>query len=194
LAALQRVGDEVPFEGLDAGLEQAALDEFARFRHLERRRQVVAVDDAVGGQEHRVLDAVLQLADVSRPVIREEHVDRRGADPPHLFAHVGRVLGHEMVGQQEDVVFALPQRRQEDGEDVDPVEEIEPEGLVLDQRFQVPVRGGDHADVRGQGLVAADPLALAFLQDPQEFDLDGGREVADLVEEEGPAFRFPSPR
>ncbi len=42
----------------------------------------------------------------------------------------------------------------------------------------------DDADVDVDALWATEPLDLALLQDPQQLDLDIGRQVADLVEED----------
>ena len=49
------------------------------------------------------------------------------------------VLLDEMVGQQQDVVLALAQRRQVDREDVEPVVQVLAERAVLDQ--PAPGRG-----------------------------------------------------
>jgi hypothetical protein len=43
------------------------------------------------------------------------------------------------------------------------MEQIGPELARLDFRFQVPVGGGDHADIRLDHLVRADTLDLALL-------------------------------
>src|SRR5207248_9272589 len=48
---------------------------------------------------------------------------------------------------------------------------------------EIAVRGGDDANV-GLDRVAAERLVLPFLQDAQELHLDGGGQLADLVEEE----------
>ena len=47
--------------------------------------------------------------------------------------------------------------------------------------------GGDDPDVGLDRLVAADPLELLLLQEPEDLALEHRRHVADLVEEEGPA-------
>src|SRR5713101_6740049 len=49
---------------------------------------------------------------------------------------------------------------------------------------EVPVGGDDEAKVGLERRGAADALELALLEDTEKFGLDGGRELADLVEKE----------
>ena len=73
-----------------------------------------------------------------------------------------------------------------DVEDVEPVVEVVPE---LAQRHRLPERavgGGDDPDVHLDRLDAAHPEEGAALQHPEQLDLGGRRDLADLVEEDGP--------
>ena len=76
-----------------------------------------------------------------------------------------------MIGEQQEIGFPLPQRRHEDREHVQPVVEVLAERAVLDRLLEVLVGGGDEAHVGFQGLGAAEPLVLAFLQHAQQLDL-----------------------
>jgi hypothetical protein len=49
---------------------------------------------------------------------------------------------------------------------------------------------GDHPHVDLDGLVAADALELALLEEAEQLDLGRRREIADLVEEQGAAVRL----
>ena len=60
-------------------------------------------------------------------------------------------------------------------------------GSRLDLFHQILVRGGDHPHVHPDRLLAPHPLELTLLEDPQQLDLDGRGDVADLVEEDGAA-------
>ena len=71
-----------------------------------------------------------------------------------------------------------------DREDVEPVEQVLRGTGRRRPAVQVLVGGGDHADVGADRLVAADPLELLLLQQPQHLGLRRRRHVADLVEEE----------
>ena len=146
------------------------------------------MDDAAVAHEHGSLDRVLELANVARPVIRREHVDRRRRDAPDALAVFARVLLDEVIGEQHDVRLPLAQRRREDGEDGQPVVQVGAEPPFLHQRFERLVGRGDQPDVDLDRCRAAETLDLALLQHAQQLDLGRRVEVADLVEEERPAF------
>ncbi len=140
------------------------------------------MDHALLAQEHRPFDAVFQLPDVARPVVLHQHVDGRRRKPLDLLAVFLGVFFQEMIGQQQHVGLALPQRRHVDGKDVQAVVEIAPEGAVFDRVFQVLIGGGDDAHVGLDGLVAAHPLEFFLLEHPQQPHLDVQADGADLVQ------------
>ena len=90
-----------------------------------------------------------------------------------------------MLRQQRNVAGALPQRRQADGDDAEAVKEVFPKGAALDGLAQVPVGGGDDADVQLDALLAAHLHELPLLDHPEELGLDVEAEIGDLVEEKG---------
>ena len=65
----------------------------------------------------------------------------------------------------------------------EPVEQVFAEQALLRQAAQVAVGGGDDPGVDQDGFVGADTLDLVRLQHPQQLDLAGQRQFADLVEE-----------
>ena len=71
-----------------------------------------------------------------------------------------------------------------DRQHADAVEKVLAKAARGDQRFQVLVRGGDDADTGGDRRVAADPLELSLLQEPQELGLRGRGHVAHFVQKE----------
>ena len=73
-----------------------------------------------------------------------------------------------MVGEQEDVILAVAQRRQADGEHVDPVVQILAEGTGLDGLFQILVRGRDDTHVGPAGSIAPDTFVFTLLQHARE--------------------------
>ena len=91
------------------------------------------------------------------------------------------------MDEGRDVARALAERRQDDGDDVEAVEEVLAELPRLHHRLEVAVRRGDDADVDRDRLVAADAPDLALLEGAEDLPLQREREVADLVEEEGRA-------
>src|SRR5262249_27223578 len=112
----------------------------------------------------------------------------------------------EMVEQHQQVVrravfagggqIAVTQGRQRDGEDAEAIVEVAAKLAFGDHALQVPVGGGDEADVRLDRLVAADSLKALLLQDPQDLRLGQGRHVADLIEKQratGTLLEFADP-
>ena len=93
-----------------------------------------------------------------------------------------------MLSQERDVLGARPQGRHRHDIEGKPVEEIAAEPARLGEGRQVGIGGGDEADIDGQGLVAADPLEGAVLDDTQHLFLHGLRGGGDLVEEERAAI------
>src|SRR5258707_721627 len=79
---------------------------------------------------------------------------------------------------------SLAQRRQGHRHHVQSVVEILPEASGLHFRREIAVGGGHQANVHLERLGSADPFEFALLQDAQQFDLQGGRNLPDLVEEQ----------
>jgi hypothetical protein len=93
-----------------------------------------------------------------------------------------------VIREQDDVGSPLAQRRQMDGEDVQPVIEVSTEASLLHVASQIPIRRRHDPDVSPEHSVPSDPLELTLLQDAQQPDLNRRREVPDFVEEDRAAF------
>ena len=76
-----------------------------------------------------------------------------------------------------------------DVDDVESVVEVLAEASVGDEFDEVPVRGGDEAEVDGDRLGAAHADDGAGFNCTEKLDLCVGVDFADLVQEEGPAVR-----
>ena len=83
---------------------------------------------------------------------------------------------------------ALAQARQAQADHVQAVVEVLAERALAHARLEVLVRGGDHAHVRLERLVAADAVELAVGEHAQQARLQVRRHVADLVEEQRAAL------
>src|SRR5258708_1015913 len=84
---------------------------------IDLHRQVLGGDDSTPSKDDRTLHGVLELAHIAWPVVRQEPLQR-------LLAHPGRGAGvgeamllQEVLDQQRNIVFALAQRRNVDGDD-----------------------------------------------------------------------------
>ncbi len=147
-------------------------------RHVARRQPVAA------GQHDHLLDRVAQLADVARPGVGAEHVDRFGGEPLHRFPVPDAELLQEEIAQGGDVAVPLGQRRHVDVDDIQPVEQILAELSLADHLVQIAIGGGNQADVDGNRLGAPHALELPLLDHAEQLHLDGVVDLADLVQKQ----------
>ena len=143
----------------------------------------------VGGEDHRAVHGVLELAHVARPVVAREQRHRVVGEPGHRLADLGAALLEEMVRERRDVFAPLAQRGHADREDIDAVEEVVAERAFGHHGAQVAVGGADKPDVGALRARVAHRLELALLDDAQQLRLDRERDVADLVEEYAATLR-----
>ena len=149
-----------------------------------RREELLVDARLVAREDHQPLDLVLQLPDVPRP-----GVGRQAPEGPVGEALAppagGGVALEEVVHQDRQVLEALAQGRQAQGDDVEAVVEVLAEGAGGDPLREVPVGGGDDADVDRHGPGVAHGRQHALLEHPEEAHLEARGGVTDLVEEEG---------
>ena len=141
-----------------------------------------------GREQNEAFDDVAQFADVAGPGVAPQFGD--GFVRKELFFPA--VLPGDLTGEVGDeigkILRALPQRRQDQGKNIDAVEQIAAKLVSFDEVFKVAVRGNEHSDVDLDGLVCADALDFAFFEDAEELGLHGDGHVANLIEKEGAAF------
>ncbi len=120
------------------------------------------------------------------PAVAAQELERLRREPGHRAPEAGRRPGEEVPRELLDVPGPLAERRQPDRDDVEAVVQVLAEAPFPGDRGEVAVRRGDEPHVHLHRLLAADALEAPLLQDPQELHLHGGRQLADLVEEERP--------
>src|SRR6266508_582524 len=87
-------------------------------------------------------------------------------------------------GQQWDILRPLPEGRELNRNDVQPVEEVLSQDAVGDRLGDVAVRGGDQSYVDLDVAGVADAADLPLLDHAQELYLHRLRHLGDLVEEQ----------
>ena len=108
----------------------------------------------------------------------------------HLLRLGLRVARHDPLDEQRDVIATLAQRRNDQVNDVEAVEQVLTELLLDDQLTQVPMRRRNHAQIDFRvDAIGAHLLQLAGLEEPQQQTLHAQGHVADFVEEQRAAFR-----
>src|SRR5688572_28576070 len=104
------------------------------------------LDRILLGEQHCPLEHVLELADVPRPLIAEQHVHRFRGEPRNGAPLHGAADGaDELLGQRRDLALPLPERRDHQREAVEPIVEIAAERAALDLLLQIAVGGGHEA-------------------------------------------------
>jgi hypothetical protein len=89
-----------------------------------------------------------------------------------------------MLRQRPDLFRSLTERRDVEGDHVDPIIEIFPEELIRDERLEVPVRRRDDPYIHGDWFAPADSPEREVLEHMEQLGLEGQREFADFVEED----------
>src|SRR5690606_11518485 len=80
---------------------------------------------------------VSQLPYVARPVVGLERGERFRRNFGRIQALFSRVASEEMIGQRRHVIAPFGERRQADGNDVQPIKQIFAEALFLDFLLQI---------------------------------------------------------
>src|SRR5205085_1242804 len=106
---------------------------------------------------------------------------------PEIFARADS--GYKMVRQRGNISGALPQGRQGDFENVQPVIEVLTEQALCYTLLEIYIGCGDYPDIQPNPFIASQPFDFMLLQDPQQFRLYGERHLADFIQENGPVVR-----
>ena len=138
----------------------------------------------LGVEDQDALDEIAELADVAGPVVLAQggegvfgHLDVRSAV---LLAE----LLQEFLDEERDVFLAIAERRHEEGDDVEAVEEVFAEVAAGDLFFEILVGRGDDSDVDVDGVRCSDGEEALFVECAQNLGLRLEAHVADFVEEE----------
>ena len=148
------------------------------------------MDARAVGEQRAPLDGVVKLPHVPRPVVRSQPGQGVFAESPDRpVVLLGEAL-QEVMGQGHEVLTALAQGRQVDADHVEAKVEVLAEVSGRDAILEGLVGGRHDPGVGAQHPGAAQAVELLLLEDPQQLRLDGGRHVADLVQEERAAARL----
>ena len=138
-------------------------------------------------KDDRALDVVAQLADVARPVVARQLGEDAGREELALVLRRDAEGSQEAADEGREVFDALAERRYVHGHHGEPEVEVLPEAPAVHFPMEVAVGGGDDAHVDLSRPRLAHPPDGARLDGPQELRLELERQLADLVEEHGPA-------
>src|SRR5882724_732507 len=134
-ALAQGGGDERPLGDLQRGKLVAELEWGPRVGAVAYpQRQARDVDAAARSEREAALDDVLQLADVPRPVVRDQALHGGRLDGLGRDVECLRVVPATRLGEQRNVLAPLAQRRHRDLHHVQTIVQIRAETSLADLR------------------------------------------------------------
>ena len=131
-----------------------------------------------------MFDRSSQLANITRPVIRQQRVRRVGRQiDKRLVIRLAEVT-QESANQNWDIFPSFAQRRHGDAHHVEAKIKVVAEFSFAHELLEIFVRGSNDPHIGVQGLIAADPLKCAVLaHDTKQFDLGARVDLGHFVEE-----------
>ena len=136
-----------------------------------------------GAQQDGAFDNVFQLAHVAAPLIFLEKGQRFFGDGVDGFIIFPAVFVHEIFSQHGNVFRPLPEGGQLNGNDVQPIVQILAKLVFFHQGFRIAVGGGDDPHINRNRFAAAHFIDFMFLQNAQEFGLQGQAQFRHLVQQ-----------
>src|ERR1700741_649022 len=197
MIGLQDFQDYVVFHAPCNLLRDALQRNVSFFIHFIRNGQRFLVGEAIPigmeglfrAQDHVTRHAVFQLANIARPIALLQQLER--------FARYGRgvalktaiKLFEEIFDEIGNVVPALAERRQRDGDHIDAIKKIGAKSATRDFLLQQAVGGTDHSSVQLLFFVIANSGEMAVLKDVKQFCLQTGIEFGNLIQKKCSALR-----
>ncbi len=115
---------------------------------------------------------------------------RVGRDLTHRLSPVPREALQEVLDEHRHVFLAFTERRHQQRDDVEPIEQVLSKGALGDQLAQVPVGRANHPHVDGTfGSLRADLLQLSGFEKAEHERLHAQCHFADLVQKHGARIR-----
>src|SRR5574337_1487098 len=99
------------------------------------------------GEQACPLDYRLQLPDITGPVVVHEEPHRLVADPLDGLPCALTMLCDEILDELRDVGASLAERRDHNGDNVQPIEQVLPQETVFDRLDRIPIGRSDNANV-----------------------------------------------
>jgi len=139
-------------------------------------------------QQHCAFHQVLQFAHIAGKVILLQPCNgafRKGSGRQLIFT---RIHAYKKSGQFQHVIPAFAQRRQTQGNNVQPKIQVLTELALFYPAFKIAVGCGKHAHINLDGLGAAHAVDLALLKHTEELCLQGQIHFRNFIKQEGAAI------
>jgi hypothetical protein len=153
-----------------------------RARRAELRREVAKLDRRLAGERDRLLQDLLQLAQVAGPRVAQDPLQDGRRELCTAGARIRNAL-ESGLDEQAKVLSALAQRR-----DLEPpaeaIQELRAKRALVDQLREIALGRRHDPQIDAELGRAADRPQRLVLEHAQELALHDGRKVADFVEEQ----------
>ncbi len=150
------------------------------FLIFKREIRCPAQRKLVGRQEP--LHRILQFPYISRPFMSVQRIQNLSRQPGAVSA--GGEPGQKSIQQQGDIFLPLPQRREGDFDDVNPIKQILPELALADQPGKVLVGRADNPHIRFFGGGPSHRHVFAVLQNPEQLHLHGRIQFTQFIQKQ----------
>src|SRR5262249_19097707 len=101
----------------------------------------------LGRKNHSTLDDILQLANVAWPVVAFQDLHHFVRNQVDGLVEAGGELLHEILYQQWNILYALPEWGKTNGDNVQPIEQVRPELLIRHHLCEILIGGCYHPNV-----------------------------------------------
>ena len=163
-----------------------------RLRPAPRRSQILPQHLAeVAGPHFLVvkhkrhpLQHIAQFAHIARPGVVGHQPGRTVAEATKLFPPGPGKLGDHTLGQRQNILAPLAQRRNRDPPHIQPIIQILAEPAPLHFARQIQIGRANQPQIHRNLAQAADPEKLPLLQHPQQLPLHLQRHVANLIQKQ----------
>src|ERR1700722_11909570 len=119
--------------------------------------------DAITGEDNATLDVILELSNVSRPVVAHHRAHGFFRNQFDRFLHRPGKLLNEIFHELWNIGLPFAQWRQVNRENIQPVIQVFTEFTILSHSLQILVGRGDDANIDSCRTRAANCLKLALL-------------------------------
>src|SRR5690349_23691856 len=131
------------------------MNEVVRFLALlEGKIEIFRLDRFSVRKNNRTFDCVLQLANIAGPRVLFEGLSRFRTELQSMTVQFAREFLDEKLRQWSNVGNPFAQRRNVNGKNGKPEEQIFAELFTLDQVLKIPVRSRDHPGIDANGFQA----------------------------------------
>jgi len=153
---------------------RSLLEEGAAVGFADGEGQIHGAEVGLFFENHAAFDGVFEFAHVAGPIVAQDEVAGFVGYAANGFFEAAVIAIDEEIDERQNVLLAIAQGRDEDGDDGETVEEVLPELTLAHRFFEIAIGSGDNADVDLDIANAADAADDLVFKDAKKFGLKDG--------------------